>query len=304
MKKRWVGLSTVAVLIAGVLAISADKDSMVVVSGVKLSPQKVEETVSCVGVVEAVDGTSVLLPTSCRIKRVKVKSGQRVEKGDVLVSIDMERTKSDVTDPAELVMLAALEEQITAPVDGVVVSVRAKAGDVLEMGVPCAVIAQDSDIQVRIGIREKDIKQIKKGMAVRVRGEGFTRDFYNGEVSEISSAARTEANSGTVVEGVIALSDGEADASLRLGLTAKVSVITSVRDNAVIIPYEAVHSDSDGDYVMLAEYGKAVVKQLESTVRVADGLVVDADEWNGKTVIVRAQDVEEGMKISVEEESE
>ena len=183
MKKRWVGLCAVAVFAAGVLSITANKEGAVTVKSVKLSSQKVEETVSCVGVVEAVDGIGVSLPISCRIKRVKVKSGQRVQKGDVLAIIDVEKTKAEVTDPSELVLLAAMEEKVTAPTDGVVVSVQAKEASLLEMGIPCAVIAEDSDIQVRIGIREKDLKQIKKGMAVRVRGEGFAEDYYETEKS-------------------------------------------------------------------------------------------------------------------------
>ena len=97
--------------------------------------------------------------------------------------------------------------------------------------------------------------------------------------------------------------EGEADASLRLGLTAKVSVITSVKDDAVIIPYEAVLSDGDGDYVMIVVDGKVEPKRLRSAGRVADGLVVDAKEWSGRVVITETRDVEEGMSVNVKEES-
>lgn len=303
MKKRWIVMGVAAVTAAAVLGVNMNGSCETEVSGVAIRPQRVEQTVSCVGVVEAADGVAVLLPIDCQIKRVKVKVGQRVKKGDVLATLDRESTGAAAQDPSERLILAALEDDVVAPEDGVVVAVQGESGKALDKGTPCAVIARNSDIQVRIAIREKDLKQLRKGMSVRIKGDGFTRDSYAGELAEISSAARTETEGGTVVEGIVTMDTDQIDDSLRLGLTAKAMVITSVTEDGLVIPYDAVLSDEQGDYVYVCADGKAEVRRVESSVRTATGVMVSQDGWDGALVITAPGKVSEGMAVSVKEET-
>lgn len=304
MKKKYMAMSVAVMTAAMVLTVSVNRDDSYVVSGIAITPQTVEQTVSCVGMVEAVDGIPVLLPIDCYLKSVKVKVGQRVKQGDVLATLDRKSTGDNAEDPADLLVLAALENTITAPEDGVLVSVNAQSSQVLEKGTPCVVIARDEDIQVRIGIREKDLKQLKQGMTARIRGDGFTKESYDGELVSISSAARTEVEGGTIVEGVVALADGQVDPSLRLGLTAKVQVITSIHEDGLVIPYEAVLSDAEGDYVYVCENGKARVRRVNDYVRTSNGLMVSEESWNHVVVITAPEKIKDGVSVTVVEENQ
>lgn len=304
MKKRWIVMGLAIAFAAVVLAVNMRRNDVVTVEGITLSPRQVEQTVSCMGVVDAADGTAVFAPMSCLIGRVSVKAGQRVNKGDVLATIDRDATRRSIIDPSEQVVLAGMKDAFVAPIDGIVVSVNALVGETLEAGTPCAIIAGDNDVRVRIGIRERDLKQLKKGMHVRVRGEGFQKDVYEGELTEISSAALTEENNGTIVEGVVKLRDGEVDPSMRLGLTAKASVITSVTEDGFVIPYEAVLSDEQGDYVYVCDNDTVCLRRVSPVYQAPDGVVLTESEWRGVTVILCPNEVTEGQTVKITEEKQ
>ena len=301
MKKRWIWLCVAAVIGAAVLLTATQTPEAVSVETMTLKPQRVEQTVSCMGAVEAVDGHGVFAPVSCLVTEVKVREGPRVKKGDVLALIDREATRQLLGDPSELVALAALEEELTAQKDGIVISVPAQAGQILELGTPCALIAYDEDIRVRIAIREKDLRVLRPGMTVRISGDGLINTSYEGTLTEIASAARADLSGGTVVEGVVTMRDGAVDPSFRLGLTTKAVVVTDVMAAGLVIPYDAVVSDESGSYVFLAEKGNARRYDLKKYRYVPSGVLLLDSSLKDASVILTPGQVTVGCMIKAEE---
>lgn len=303
MKKRWL----MWLLIPAVVAFAVwlwMPDQPITVDSVTLEPRRVEQTVSCMGVVETADSTPVALPLACVIREVKVKVGDRVAEGDVLAVVDKETTRQRLSDATSLMALAAMEEEIVAPNAGTVLDVRAVQGRVLEMGSPCAVLALDEDTQIRIAIRERDLRALKKGMAVRISGDGFDKAAYAGVLSHISSAAISDAAGSTVVEGVVTLSDKEFDPSLRLGLTAKATIVTSVTENGLIIPYESVKTDSAGSYVYVIEDGQAQRRDIQVAAQVAEGMLLKDTNLMQERVICDAECIRDsGQRVTVQGEA-
>jgi len=303
MKKRWL----IWLLIPAVVAFAVwwwMPDQPITVDSVTLEPRRVEQTVSCMGVVETADSTPVVLPLACVIQEVKVKVGDRVAEGDVLAVVDKEATRQRLSDASALMALAALEEEIVAPNAGTVLDVRAVQGRVLEMGSPCAVLALDEDTQIRIAIRERDLRALKKGMAVRISGDGFDKAAYAGVLSHISSAAISDAAGSTVVEGVVTLSEKEFDPSLRLGLTAKATIVTSVTENGLIIPYESVKTDSAGSYVYVIKDGQAQRRDIQVAAQVAEGMLLKDTALMQERVICDAECIHDnGQRVTVQGEA-
>ena len=255
-----------------------------------LTPTQVEHTVSCNGVVEAADGVGVLAPVSCRIREVKVAVGQRVKKGDVLAVIDKAATLSDAADIATQVTLAAMEEELVAPADGIIIETSAEVGKTLKLGTPCAVLVRPDDLRVRIAIREKDLRTLREGMQVRISGDGLEKASYSGVLTEISCAASTN-SAATVVAGVVTPDKGVADASFRLGLTAKATVITSVTENGYLVPYEAVLADGDGSYFYVLQDGVARMHRIDESTQVARGWLLTDEALRDATVILEPEKV-------------
>ena len=255
-----------------------------------LTPTMVEHTVSCNGVVEAADGVGVFAPVSCRVREVKVAVGQRVKKGDVLAVIDKAATLSESGDIATQVTLAAMEEEIVAPSDGIVIELSAEVGKTLKLGTPCAVLVRPDDLRVRIAIREKDLRALREGMQVRISGDGLDQSSYSGVLTEISSAAST-GSSATVVAGVVTPNDGVTDTSFRLGLTAKATVITSVTEAGYLVPYEAVLADGEGSYFYVLQDGVARLYRISAATQVARGWLLTDETLHSAAVILEPEKV-------------
>lgn len=255
-----------------------------------LKPTQVEHTISCNGVVEAADGVGVFAPVSCYIREVKVAVGQRVKKGDVLAVIDKAASLSDAADIATQVALAAMEEELVAPADGIIIELSAEVGKTLKLGTPCAVLVRPDDLRVRVAIREKDLRALREGMQVRISGDGFEKASYSGVLTEISCAASTS-SSATVVAGVVTPDVGVADASFRLGLTAKATVITAVTENGYLVPYEAVLADEMGSYFYVLQNGFARVYRIGEAAQVARGWLLTDAALDNVTVILEPEKV-------------
>lgn len=290
MKKWWFWLMGVVTLAVGVGVWMNRPATPPTVRTAVLTPTQVEQTVSCNGVVEAVDGIGVFAPIGCRIREVCVTVGQRVQKGDVLAVVDKDATYSETGDIAAQVALAAMDESLIAPEDGILVEVSAETGKWLDFGTPCVLLVRPCDLQVRIAIREKDLRVLREGMRVRISGDGLEQASYYGQLTEISGAASAD-SSATVVEGVVIPDEGETDDSFRLGLSAKATVITSVVDEGYLIPYEAVLADEEGSYIYLLRDGKAYLHRVEGAVQVSRGLLMTESSLSDAVVIMEPEKV-------------
>lgn len=299
MKKRWIIASVVGAMAILALMVSRASKQPITVSAVTVTPCRIERTVSCMGVVETSDITAVVLPIRCVFSQIMVKAGDRVTEGDVLAVVDKEATRQTIFDSASLMALAALPNEITAPKNGTVIEAKASVYQVLDEGTPCMVLAADDDLQIRIAIREKDLRVLKKGMAVRVTGDGFEKKHYDGELTKISSAAHAD-EGGTVVEGLVSLSDQAFDPSLRLGLTAKAAIVTSVIDQAYVVPYEAVQADDMGSYVYVIHNGAVQRQEIVIADQVAQGVLLQDASLAEKQIVCNAESVSEnGQKVLV-----
>ncbi len=279
MKKRWFALVACGVAFVGVMAARPQPEEIAAVKTMVLRTQRVEETVTCNGVVEAGEMTAVSPRLSCVLAEVLVCEGDAVTAGQAVARMDKEATRAmQENRAAEALALTTLAETITAPCDGIVLSVEARAGETVERGMPCVTLAAQQDLQVRVTIREKLLPSLAVGQAVRVSGAGFDRAAYAGRLEEISYAAMSGSSGGErSVSGVVSLDRGQADDSMRLGLSAKAKVIVSSVEDAVVIPFEATVQQADGTRAAyFVEHGRAKRGALDVRQECADGLVVSA----------------------------
>ena len=302
MKKRLIFPVIVGVAAIVFGAMKDGEKTSVTVEAAGLQAQTVEETVSCNGVIEAGETVLVYPPVNCVVQNVSVKVGQQVTAGESLIVIDKEATKrTQIGDDrmSDALELTAMAGSVTSPVDGIVLSVDAMDGTLLDAGVPCVTIAPRTGLQVRVMLREKLLPKLAVGQTVQISGAGFDKDMYCGTLSEISSAAASNSGGESVVEGIVALDAGEVDASMRLGLSAKAKIVTSTREACVLIPYEAVAHTEDGQrYLYFAENGKAIYCPITPIEDLAEGVLVNGDAWVGRTLILEPEKVTgDGMSV-------
>ncbi len=303
MKKRWILPMVIGVAVTAVGVTRSSDNDPITVKTVTLQTQRVEKTISCNGVVVAGEFETVTVPQTCVVDKVLVEVGQRVKAGESLITIDKEATRliqAGGDRVADALSLTTMKDEVVAKESGVVVSVEAVDGLMLDPIEPCVVIAPDSGLQVQVMIREKQLPVLEIGQQVRISGVGFDKSVYYGCLSEISSAVSENAGSEGIIEGVITLNDGEVDDSMRLGLTAKAKVVVSAVEQGLLIPYEAIiEEDSAEQTVYFVQGGRVKRESIDPQGDFGGGILVSRTDWVGRSLVLEPDRiVEDGQLIT------
>ncbi len=271
------------------------------------------------GRVEEAARAEVTLPYSARVSEVYVKVGDSVTAGQALMKVsgaaksdfsDSERIaglrkmlegedvlsiaafseeeiKEEIIAAAGSALLTLPEEEvpetdeiICSPADGVVMAVQAPA-DAVPAGSSLAAVSDVRRLNIRASIQEGYAAQVAERMAADITGEGFQNVLYRGVVTNIMPYA-TQVQSLTSAPETrveVLLSVTNADERLKPGYTANVKIYTDHKDEALLVPYEAVWQDEDNrENVYVIENGRAVQHmvrtgyELENLLEVTEGL--------------------------------
>jgi len=155
----------------------------------------------------------------------------------------------------------------------------------------------------RIAVNEAYIRFIEVGQSARLSGAAFDAGLYTATVSEVSENARQQ-NTGlsieTVVDVTLTISTSEARA-LRAGYTVRASISIGEPQEVLIIPYNTISQDDDGEYVYLLKNRKSIRQniitgaELEHGVQVIEG-ISESDE-----LILNPESVKENALLSPQE---
>jgi multidrug efflux pump subunit AcrA (membrane-fusion protein) len=284
--KKFVMLFTFTTISVGILLLGGYliRNSAVQVSAVKVNTLTVENSVTCSGRVERVASRKVFGPSGAVVKEVYFKQGDHVTAGQTLMDIEVPSEKIDTSSlpssiPAEYEnyinqysdqIQSALNQNsspekitksITSPISGEITTLSAIRQGYIASSIPVAVIADDSELQVRLTVNESQISDIKVGQKAIITGVGFKNSSYPGTVKYISPDAKQEITTTgqeTVVEVVVSVDGISSD--IKPGYTAKAKIITSNDFGVLIAPYEAVRADKNGDEYVFKINGKRAEK--------------------------------------------
>ncbi len=139
---------------------------------------------------------------------------------------------------------------IRAPFAGIVTSQDAKLGAIVAANSPIVSLITDSQYEIEANVPEVDIGKISISDSAAI-----TLDAYGNDVEFQASIASIDPAE-TVIQGVIyykvTLVFSQADARLKSGMTANVTILTDKRDNVLAIPARAVVEENSKSYVSVA----------------------------------------------------
>ncbi len=160
------------------------------------------------------------------------------------------------------------ETIITAPMDGIVVGEPKSVGTMAVQGNsnPTVImyIANTSQKQIMAKIDETDIGQIQIGQDATFTVDTYTGQTFTAHVSKISqtdtsntwnttgssSSNSSSSSSASVIYYYVTLDVDDPDDVLKLGMTARVEINTSEKENALVVPIAALKTNDKGSYVM------------------------------------------------------
>ncbi len=160
------------------------------------------------------------------------------------------------------------ETIITAPMDGIVVGEPKSVGTMAVQGNsnPTVImyIANTSQKQIMAKIDETDIGQIQIGQNATFTVDTCTGQTFTAHVSKISqtdtsntwnttgssSSNSSSSSSASVIYYYVTLDVDDPDDVLKLGMTARVEINTSEKENALVVPIAALKTNDKGSYVL------------------------------------------------------
>ena len=166
---------------------------------------------------------------------------------------------------------------IKARTSGTVTEVNAKAGDTY-LGTPIASVEGIETLMLTAEVDEYDIPDVSVGMPVKIKTDATRDEELEGEVSFVALKASGSSSSSSL--GALSSLTGGADMSgftaassdatytvhialkkqnerLRIGMNAKISIITDSVKDAWSVPLESVQTDEDGrEYIEVEEEKK------------------------------------------------
>ncbi len=179
-----------------------------------------------------------------------------------------------------------LEDAIlVAPFSGTVLSVSARAGDLMAAAMPVMVLGDLGSYHIDATIDETDIGRVQVGQDAAVILDAFPDASFSGKVTRVDL-------SGKNVQGVVSydleVELAPTDAAVRSGMTATAN-ITVARKEALVVPNRAVKRDTVGKYyVEILSAGQAqqrfvtpglsneLVTEIVSGVNAGDEVIVSA----------------------------
>lgn len=299
-----------------VIAVFSFSKDTVTVTVTEIKSERADRTMTCSGKIESKNVTPVELDFPVVFSRVNFKTGDCVEKGDVLAVIDKAATidfLSELIDsysgvlsvsalnslPLEKIS-AMIPENVVAPVSGILSGSEVDGKKYTNIQSPVFSISDTSDLTVRLAVGESKIASVKEGQYAIISGQGFSGKYY-GKVTEISSAARDNfslSGSNTVVDVYVSVPNDSK--TLRPGLTASTTILTSVNKDAVIIPFDSILQDSDNnEYVYVVDGDTAHKRIIKTGVEHEKGTEVLSGLADGDLLITNPSKVKDGMNVKI-----
>lgn len=190
--------------------------------------------------------------------------------------------------------LALAKEGITAPFDGVVTEMTAVEGATVTEGAQLFTVAGSQDIQISVELGRYDLEKVREGQKADIEIAGMP---YAGTVKKINRMAQNNTQNAAVVYAQIRVENP--DEGIFLGVEGKAKIHTDSARGAVLVPYEAVNTDRDGDFCYLVQEG--VIHKR----RIVTGITGDADVEvkegiaEGDTIVISTDTaLEEGMQVT------
>jgi len=181
--------------------------------------------------------------------------------------------------------------RITAPLDGVVVSVPVDEGQTVNAAQTTPTIVQIADLrrmEIKVEISEGDITAVRPGLPISytilaepddVRQAVLTSidpgltTLTDGTYKSATSTASSASSSEAVYYYGKALIDNS-DGRLRIGMTTQTEIAVATADNAVLAPLMAVASGQGGKKIVRVLGRNGTAETREVTVGINDGIHV------------------------------
>lgn len=258
-----------AVLVLGLAALGFKHNSQPTLNeGIgKVERGDITQRVTIAGTIIPARKTIVLAPYAGYVKKLYVRVGDQIAKGDPIVSVAQSLQASEEVYP------------LRAPFAGTVVQTEKAEGEFVKDGDVKSFIVRIDDLSrlfVQASTAELDRTKVKIGQEAIVKASAILSRSYHGVVRELSLAAKDKDEYGRgQVEYPLRIEIMDADAQLKPGMSTLIDIVAQKREGVVKLRHEYLHRDGDANYVLRGDGTKQIVKvglQDDEASEILEGL--------------------------------
>lgn len=192
-------------------------------------------------------------------------------------------------------------QQVYSEYSGTISDLSYSNDDVVTKNAEVMKISDPSSLEIPININETYIDQITTGQRVEINFTAIPQKTFQGTVVKIADeASQTNGLTGkeTTICVTVKLNEQKTE-KIRIGYSADCSVITSTDENVLVIPYEYIRSDDNGDYVFKVKNNFAKKVYLKTGKEYKNGTEIISGLSENDMVIKNCDDVYHGQKIKI-----
>ena len=214
--------------------------------------------------------------------------------------LSQEKTKLTVQDAQNKYQEAL--NGIVADYDGVVTDLSATQGATVQEGTQLLVLESYDEICVEFQASKYDLENLAIGQKAVIDISGKE---YEGTVTKINKMATPNSSGVPMVAARVHIDNP--DSNVYLGIEARLKITTAQRQDALLVPVEAVNIDNDGNFCYIIENGALVKKYITTGISSSDYIEVTdvlSEKEEVVTSAVMDMDMEEGMEVTPMSETE
>ncbi len=289
-------LGTAAILFSVLLADYSINKDFAVVQTMQMKGETVNRYVLASGTVHEADKRDIYAKLPFKMGKINVSVGDRVKIGQKLgyfdkntflneLNLAIVQKGSQVTSVGSYPDLESMrqevegtEEEIVSPIDGVVTEVNCYENGRISTDIPIFSVSNLEHFYITAKVPENKAKDIFLNQTVEIQATGLHQQ-YEGTVEAISPVVQAGQLLKSETPGVeVKVTLKQVSEEMKPGMTAELKFLTTVRANAVVVPFDAVLEDEGGQYVYLNRSGYAkkqyvtLGEEFETRVEVLKGV--------------------------------
>ena len=286
---------------------AVETETIYAVSVFETQKDRIENYLEFGGDVVATTNVDVYPESQGKLVEVKVSVGDYVQKDQVIALVDASRPG----------MSYALGH-IKSPISGTITQLNMTVGSMVAPQLTVAKVSTLDNLQISMNVPERYVSKIRLGQKASLNFDAYPGKTFSATVREISPVLDTTSRTMSVK-----LSLDSRNTGVKIGMFARVKLITEVIPNAVVVPASVVVSRFGEQFVFVvepvstltagegstgdenlsasAEVKYAVRKQLVvQGVRVDEKVEITNGLHEGDIVVARGQTLlEDGSRVNV-----
>lgn len=236
--------------------------------------------------------------------------------------LDLKQIKANTSDSIKAVYRAQLEQvelsresilnsiekqEVTAPVDGIIMVKNVETNTMGVPGTVAFVIGNADNVEIEANILADDVINIKKEDQVEITDRSQDKKKIVGKVVDIAPSAVAVTSSLGVNQKRVAITIEPLEQLIQLkhGYEVDIKVITETRSDVILVPLSSVFEYQEKDCVFVVADEKAVLRTVEKGMQDEEFVEIQNGLEEGELVLKSPDiNVKEGMGINLKKSLE